>query len=164
MSNIVTENAPIADESMWSGAKQKIIELWPVIKWFALILAIVVSAALFAHWNAQRAAHLSTKELQGIKRLLSFVTISAEQAQKTRAEPLQSLLHANYAICFLNAAKNMIDGGQMTLQQLAPEIDIATLHSSLKEMQLQLLQRIRQRCFESAQAKDITAGESATSN
>jgi hypothetical protein len=143
-----------APSPIWTRAKQLVTEHWSAIRWFIGILAVVIAAALFAIWNAKRAQQFSTEELVGIQKLLGFAIKSAREAQKTLTNPLQSLLHVNYALCFVNAGKHMV-GGFETLQTLSPGIDVAELHQHLTQLQAQLLNKIRQQCTENALRSDL---------
>lgn len=117
---------------------------WTTIRWFIIVLLLVIGAALFALWNAARAQRFSSEELAGIERLIVFAGKSAREAQKTQQNTLQSLLHTIYAICFINSAKHMV-GGIDALQKLTP-INVVEMHEYLTKSQMQLLSKIQQQC------------------
>ena len=147
------ESAADDSSSLWQRAKQLISENWSAIRWFLAILAVVIAAALFAIWNAQRAQKFSSEELLGIQKLVVFAGKSAREAQRTQANPLQSLLHVNYALCFINAAKHMV-GGIDALQRLAT-INVVQLVQYLTATQAQLLNKIRQQCADNAMQNQL---------
>lgn len=145
---------PVVEEpTFWQRVKDVFWENWGTIKWFVIVLAIVIGAALFAIWNAQRTQKFSTEELNGIQKLINFAAKSAREAQKTQSNTLQSLLHVNYGICFINAAKHMV-GSMDTLQNLSP-ININEMYQFLTQTQIHLLNRIRQQCVENATRNDL---------
>lgn len=148
--------------SFWERAKRTVSESWSTIRWFVAILALVVAAALFAHWNAQRAQQFSAEELNGIRKLVVFAGKSAREAQKTQANSLQALLHVNYALCFVNAAKHMV-GSAATLQQLT-NVNVAALQQHLVTSQAHLLNKIRAQCVQSAAQRDLLQPEAAASS
>ena len=151
-----------ASKSLWTSAKEAIVGSWSTIRWFVIILAIVIGAALIAHWNSQRAQQFSAKELDGVRTLIDYATKCTDEAQRTHTNSLQSLLHTNYAICFINAAKHMVGGDVETLQTIiGPKTSIAQLHTHLSGVQAQLLRRIRQQCYEKYTKSDLLGKKSA---
>lgn len=130
--------------SVLQKAKDFVADNWSTIRWFIVVLLIVVGAALFALWNASRAQRYSADELAGIQRLVVFAGKSAREAQKTQQNTLQSLLHTIYALCFINSAKHMV-GGMDALQKLTP-VNIKEMHQYLTTSQMKLLSRIQQQC------------------
>lgn len=150
----VMQTETAAPKSLWESAKQTIRGSWSTVRWFVLILAFVIAAALFAHWNAQRAQQFSAKELDGVRKLIHYASGSAEKAQQTRQNALQSLLHTNYAICYVNAAKHMV-GGAETLQKIVENTNINAFHTHLQSMQAQLLNKIRQQAMQKSVETDL---------
>ena len=149
------EPAAVESPSFWQRTKHAISDNWSTIRWFVAILAVVVAAALFAMWNAQRAQRFSADELAGVQRLIVFAGKSAREAQKTQTNTLQSLLHVIYAVCFINAAKHMV-GGIDALQRLTP-VNIVELQQYLTQSQAQLLNRVQQQCTSNATQSDLLA-------
>lgn len=152
----------VSEPSLWDRAKTVIVENWSTIQWFVIILGILIAAALFAIWNAQRSQKFSAEELNGIQKLIHFASKSARESQRTQVNSLQSLLHTNYALCFINAAKHMV-GGFETLQSLTPTINVAELHQFLTQSQIQLLTKIRQQC-QANENQDLLAATAVVEN
>lgn len=143
-------------KSLWTNVKETIVGSWSTIRWFVIILAVVIGAALIAHWNSQRAQQFSAKELDGVRTLIDYATKCTDEAQRTHNNSLQSLLHTNYAICFINAAKHMVGGDVETLQTIiGAKANVAQLHAHLNASQAQLLRKIRQQCYEKYSKSDL---------
>jgi len=153
MSTMNQSGTQTGKASLLQRAKGALVNNWNTIRWFVAILALVVAAALFAHWNEQRAQKFSTEELSGIRKLVTFAGKSAREAQRTQSNPLQALLHVNYALCFVNAANHMI-GDPATLQKLS-NINVIALKQHLMTSQAQLLNKIRNQCTEKAKQTDL---------
>jgi len=139
--------------SLWDRTKRFFVEHSDTIKWFVIVIAALLAIAILSLWNERRTQRFSKDEVKGVRNLLYFANSSAQQAQKSLASPLQALLHVNYSICFINAAKHMV--GESTLQSLA-DFDVATLHAQLENTQANLLMKINQQCLKpSATQRDV---------
>lgn len=126
-------------DSRWKRMKDGAVRVFNSIKWVLLVIIVLVVVALLARWNVDRTKRYSPAALDKVKQLVEYAGKSAEEAERTQHDPMQSLLHANYAVCYVNAAKHMVD--DETLQKLVVT-DMAELEEYLKQLQQRAIQLV----------------------
>lgn len=114
--------------------------VWNVLKWVLLVVLVFAVLAAVSAWNIRRSKTYTKEELERIRSLLEYSAKSAEEAERTeRDDPLQALLHANYAICYLNASKHIVD--EKAVESLLGA-HVPELEHYLKQLQHRLLDTV----------------------
>lgn len=123
-----------------SKVKAGAVRVFHAVKWVALVVVFFLLLAIIASWNMNRKKTYSKEELQNIRSLVLYAAKSAEEAERIgRDDPLQALLHANYAVCYVNAAKHMVD--EKTIAGLIGA-DIQEIEQYLNQLQQTLLSTV----------------------
>lgn len=139
----------------WKRFKEGAVRVFNSIKWILLVIVILASVALLARWNVERTKRYSPLALDKVKELIDYAAKSAYEAERTQHDPMQSLLHADYAVCYVNAAKHMVD--DETLKKITGN-DMAELEQYLKQLQQRAIQLV-----DRPPANDTTTTTSAAS-
>lgn len=120
------------------------------VKWILLVVFAFIILALIASWNMRRSQKYSKEELQNIKSLVLYAAKSAEEAERIKqTDPLQALLHANYAVCYVNAAKHMVN--EKTIGGLLGA-DVQELEQYLTLLQQSLLNTVEYQILKPSEA------------
>ena len=128
----------------WKGVQNAAVKVFDVLKWVLLVVAVFLVLALLASWNMNRHKTYSKQELQQVHSLVLYAAKSAEEAERVgRTDPMQGLLNANYAVCYVNAAKHMVN--DETLESLVGT-SMAELEQYLNQLQHTLLQTVLKQC------------------
>lgn len=128
----------------WKGVQSAAVKVFNVVKWVLLVIAVFLVLALIASWNMNRHKTYSKQELQQVHSLVLYAAKSAEEAERVgRTDPMQGLLNANYAVCYVNAAKHMVN--DETLESLVGT-SMAELEQYLNQLQHTLLQTVLKQC------------------
>lgn len=107
---IVYAPAPVAAPSKLTKICSSVKKFWSTFKWILLVVVAFAAFALFSMMNTKKSKIPNKSELNHVQSLLSYAAKSAQEAESVQnTDPLQALLHANYAVCYLNASKHMID-------------------------------------------------------
>lgn len=127
-----------------SSGKQRLRDalkkMWNSFRWVLLVVAVFTVLALASVWNMKRAKTYTKSELSRIQSLLQYAAKSAEEAERAeKTDPLQALLHANYALCYLNASKHIVDA--KTIESLLGS-NVDEMDRYLKDLQHRQLQRV----------------------
>lgn len=126
--------------AMTTRMKEWAKKLWQPLRWVLLVVAVFTVLALASVWNMKRAKTFSKAELSRIQSLLQYSAKSAQEAEKAeRDDPLQALLHANYALCYLNACKHIVD--TKTIESLLGT-NAGELDAYLQDLQHRQLSRL----------------------
>jgi predicted negative regulator of RcsB-dependent stress response len=113
-------------------------ETFHKVKWAGLIVLVILVVAGLLTWNSFRVKKYTPETLQKITQLLEFAAKSAEDAERVASEePLQALYHAHYAICFVNAARFVVDNDDKLLKRLSGT-DMDELQRYLRSLQTRL--------------------------
>jgi hypothetical protein len=130
------KSAAAAAAKMKDWAKK----MWQPMRWVLVVVAVFTLLALASVWNMRRAKTFSKAEQSRIQSLLQYATKSAQEAERIEHnDPLQALLHADYALCYNNAAKHIVDA--KTLEALLGA-NAAEFDAYLQELQHRQLSRI----------------------
>jgi len=130
-------------KNIFKTIRKKGLEIFHAVKWVLLVVGVFFVLAVIASWNMNRNQTYSKQELQQIKSLTLYAAKSAEEAERIgRDDPLQALLHANYAVCYINAAKHMVN--EQTIENLMGA-DMNELEQYLTQLQETLLGSVEQR-------------------
>lgn len=126
------------------NAQNGAVRAFNAVKWILLVVGFFLVLAIIASWNMNRNQTYSKQELQQIRSLVLYAAKSAEEAERIgRDDPLQALLHANYAVCYVNAAKHMVN--EQTIEGLSGA-DMGELEQYLTQLQQTLLHTVERRC------------------
>ncbi len=146
---------PTKKSSDWiNSLKKGTIRVFHAIKWALLVILFFVVLAIFASWNMKRNKKYSKEELSNIRSLVLYAAKSAEEAERIAEEnPLQALLHANYAVCYVNAAKHMVT--EQAIEGMLGT-DIQELEQYLTQLQQTLLITVEQQLLQQKSAVKAT--------
>lgn len=136
----VTPSKQTKKSDWMSNLKAGALRVFHAVKWVLLVILVFLVLAIIASWNMNRNVRYSKQELQNIRSLMLYAAKSAEEAERIGTDdPLQALLHANYAVCYVNAAKHMVD--DKTIQGLLGS-SVAELEQYLAQLQQTLLNQV----------------------
>lgn len=140
-SKLLANNDVRETKADWmSRVKAGALRVFHAVKWVALVVVFFLLLAIVASWNMNRKKSYSKQELQNIRSLVLYAAKSAEEAERIgRDDPLQALLHANYAVCYVNAAKHMVD--EKTIEGLIGA-DVQEIEQYLNQLQQTLLSTV----------------------
>lgn len=129
------------DGKAWAKrTKTALCKFWRSIRWILLVVVIFAALAAVSIYNSRRTKRLSPYHLERIRSLLQFASKSADEAERiAEDEPIQALLHANYAVTYFSAAKHLIDA--KTIESLIGT-NLDELEQYLKALQQRLLARV----------------------
>lgn len=129
------------DGKAWTKkAKTTLCKFWNAVKWILLVVVVFAALAAVSLYNSRKSKRLSPYHLERIRSLLQFASKSADEAERmAEDEPVQALLHADYAVTYFSAAKHLIDA--KTIESLIGT-NLDELERYLKSLQERLLARI----------------------
>lgn len=85
-------------------------KVWDVAKWVLLVIVIFGLLAALSVYNSRKSKRLTPFQYERIKSLLQYASKSAHEAERIASdEPIQALLHADYAVTYFSAARHLTD-------------------------------------------------------
>jgi len=125
---------------VWPRVKRTMCKIWHSVKWILLVVVIFAALAAVSIFNSRRKRHLTPHQLERIRSLLQYASKSADEAERIADEqPIQALLHADYAVTYFSAARHMVD--EKTIESLLGT-DFNELQQYLQQLQQRLLERV----------------------
>jgi hypothetical protein len=128
----------------YTSAGQTATSVFHYIKWVVLVIGLFIAIAFFAKWNASRYQTITKQEKEQIKSLMGYAQKSAQEAQDNMdTDALQALLHSNYAVCYVNAAKHIV--GEQALSKII-DMPVQDLEQHVQGLQRSILTKVEQQC------------------
>lgn len=135
-----TEKQKKSGAARWKKTKELLKKFWSWFKWILLVVVVFGALALVSWYNSRKSKRLSPYYLERIRTMLQFASKSADEAERiSQDEPVQALLHANYAVVYFAAAKHLVD--DRTIESLIGT-NLQELDAYLKALQQRLLVKI----------------------
>lgn len=133
----------------WINFKNGVASLYHTLKWVVVVVAFFALLIWASSWNAQRTVQYSETELEKVRELVVYANRSATEAQRV-SDPLQALLHIDYAVCYLNASKHLVPDPK-TLEELTGT-NLVDLEQSFARAQRRHLEVVERRMGAAAAA------------
>ena len=137
---VVTGKPRAKKAPLWPRVKTTLCKIWHWTKWILLVVIIFAALAAISIYNARRKRNLTPHQLERIRSLLQYASKSADEAERIADDqPIQALLHADYAVTYFSAARHLVD--EKTIESLLGT-DFAELQQYLQQLQQRLLERV----------------------
>jgi len=145
----------------WPRIKGTMCKIWKSVKWILLVVLIFAALAAVSIFNSRRKRHLTPHQLERIRSLLQYASKSADEAERIAEEqPIQALLHADYAVTYFSAARHLVD--EKTIESLLGT-DFNELQRYLQQLQQRLLERVYAVLARNEQSERSTPATSGSS-
>jgi hypothetical protein len=120
--------------------KATALKIWNVAKWILLVVLVFALLAGLSLYKARQSKRLTPFQYERIKSLIQYASKSAHEAERIASdEPIQALLHADYAVTYFSAARHIVD--KATIESLIGA-NADELESYLKSLQQRLVAQI----------------------
>lgn len=132
---------PPVKKKWFSKTKQRVGVVWKSVKWILLVVIVFAALAAVSLYNSRRSRKLTPYQLERIQSLLQYASKSAHEAERIADDqPIQALLHADYAVTYFSAARHLVD--EKVIESL-----IGTNYEELQRYLQQLQQRLLERVY-----------------